>query len=60
MQRLLCAALATTAAFQLPKAQLTPRPLRATSATDEEGWRFEGRFIFAPQLVRVPDDPADA
>ena len=54
------AALAPTAASQLPPAQLTPRPPRATSAAAEEGWRFEGRFIFAPQLVRVPDDPPDA
>ena len=54
------AALAATAAFQLPKAQLTPRRPRATSGADEDGWRFEGRFVFAPQLVRVPDDPPDA
>ena len=54
------AALATTAAFQLPKARLTPRPPRATSGAEADGWRFEGRFVFAPQLVRVPDDPPDA
>ena len=53
-------ALATTAAFQPPQAQLRPRRPRATSAADEGGWRFEGRFVFAPQLVRVPDDPPDA
>ena len=54
------ATLAATAAFQPPQAQPTHRPRRATSAADEEGWRFEGRFVFAPQLVRVPDDPPDA
>ena len=54
------ATLAATAAFQPPQAQRTRRPRRATSAADEEGWRFEGRFVFAPQLVRVPDDPPDA
>ena len=60
MHHWLLAALATTAAFQPPQAQLTRRPPRATSAAAEDGWRFEGRFIFAPQLVRVPDDPPDA
>ena len=54
------ATLAATAAFQPPQAQPTHRPRRATSGAAEDGWRFEGRFIFAPQLVRVPDDPPDA
>lgn len=51
------------AALRVPN-QARPKPRVAAGAlgvgenSAAEGWRFEGRFIFAPQLVRAPDAAA--
>ena len=51
-----CAALAAPAgAFQLPSLLRPAPPPPPPRPFADGGWRFEGRFLFAPQLVRAPD-----
>lgn len=59
LMRWLLLSLTTAAAFQAPHRKPRHR-CAAASVLDEGGWRFEGRFIFAPQLVKVPTTPPDA
>ena len=52
-----CAAWAAPAvALQLPSLQLRRAPAAPAPSRPfaDGGWRFEGRFLFAPQLVRAP------
>ena len=51
---LACALLASTSAWQVAVPKRALRPLRAAADDGHDGWTFEGRFIFAPQLVRAP------